>query len=223
MADLVTVRNNTASYDVFGPTIIATNEAIHHILETRSISITMSDSAKRFENAVSPADALPLKERLLDFRLRRMGMELPEVPKPARARLGDILKPLYQIIKLVNPERETDFLFLVKEIEEGRKLDKSQGLEAQLIQTVRELEHRVINGYLPVMAITELYNFDKSDRQKLTPQRVGRRLKALGFESGRTGEGSAAIAYDTPKIERLMAAYGLPLTSETPETSEIPF
>lgn len=214
---------DTVNYDVFGATIIATNEAIHHILDTRCVSITMSDSARRFETPVIPEFALPLKERLLEFRLRHMGNELPALEKPAHGRLGDIIKPLYQIITLVNREREADFLALVREIEEGRKLDKSQGLEAQLIQTVAELDQRVINGYLSVMAVTELYNLDKSERQRLTPQRVGRKLKALGFEGGRTGDGSAAIGYDQSKIERLIAAYGLPLTSETPETSEIPF
>ncbi|MDP3763775.1 MAG: hypothetical protein Q8Q92_04005, partial [bacterium] len=214
---------DTANYDVFGPTIISTNEAISHILDTRCISITMADSAKRFENVVDPKDALPLKERLVEFRFRHMGEALPSVNKPANARLGDILKPLFQIITLVNPERESDFIFLVREIEEGRKLDKSQGLDAQLIQVVEQLEQRVISGFLSVMAVTELYNLDKTERQRLTPQRIGRKLKALGFDGGRTGEGSAAIGYDRAKIKRLMAAYGLPLTSETPETSEIPF
>ncbi len=211
---------DTVNYDVFGPTIIATNEAIHHILDTRCISITMSDSSRKFEDPVISEWALPLKERLVEFRFRNMDQGLPVLLKPAHGRLGDILKPLYQIVYLVSDKRVDEFMFLVKRIEEGRMLDKSQGLEAQLIQIVEQLDRKVINGYLSIMAVTELYNRDKSERQKITPQRIGRKLKALGFDGGRTGEGSAAICYDRYKIEQLMETYGLPLTSETPETTQ---
>lgn len=209
---------DTKIFDVFGPTIIATNESIHPILETRCISITLPDTMRDFEGEVSPENALPLKERLTEFRFRHLGELLPEVPKLARGRLGDILKPLTQIIELVNPKRIDEFMDLVSEIERARKLEKLQSFEAQLIQAIVELDFRVNHGYLPVLAITDRLNMDKPERQNISPQKVGRRLKALGFERGRTEDGASSIYYDIHKIDLMMSNYGLKETSVSPVT-----
>ena len=80
---------DTVYYSVFGPTIIATNEPLHHILETRAIAIQMPDSSKSFEMEVRPRIcACPLKERLVAFRFRHMAQPLPQVEKPATRALG---------------------------------------------------------------------------------------------------------------------------------------
>ncbi len=184
----------------FGPTIIATNEEIHHILETRVIPITMPDTAKRFEDNVTPAKALPLKERLVEFRLRHYNDILPEMEKPASGRLGDILRPLAQIIRLVAPDQIFDFMTLVRELEGARKMEKAETLEARLIQAIADLKGKVLHGYLAVKDITEAINFGRPDRLQWSPQRIGRKLKSLGFERGRTIDGASCIAYDNAKI-----------------------
>lgn len=202
-------HQDTVYYSVFGPTVIATNEGIDHILETRTISITMPETSKQFENDVKPDLALPLKERLVVFRARHFGESLTDIPKPAKSRLGDILKPLQQIIHLVKPEREASFLNLIKELESERKIEKAISLEAQILKVVINLEDQVANGILPVKTITDAFNGDKSGKSQITYQRVGRRLTAMGFKKTKTSDNSSAIAWDEKKIERLKEDYGL--------------
>ncbi|MBI2118973.1 MAG: hypothetical protein HYT97_05030 [Elusimicrobia bacterium] len=208
-------------YDVFGPTVIATNEAVHPILDTRCISITMSDSVKNFEKSVKPEVALPLKERLVEFRLRHLGELQPKVPKPARGRLGDILKPIYQTIQMVCPSRKDEFINLVEQIEEGKKLEKSLSLEARLIQVIEELQYRVTNGFVSVTEITEKLNLGKPEMEWLTPHRISRKLKAIGFDWGLNANGTAAIAYNQIKLDRLKEHYGLNQTPVKPVTPVI--
>ncbi|MGB8658572.1 MAG: hypothetical protein WCE90_12445 [Candidatus Zixiibacteriota bacterium] len=207
-------------YDVFGPTVIATNQAVHKILDTRAVTINMLESRRDFEGEVRPEDALPMKLRLMVFRARQMGRPLPEVPKPAKARLGDILKPLVQVIHLTRPERKEAFMQLVAKLVERRGIDKADSLEAKLISTIFSLKGEVNRGILPVQLITDTINKNKPDRFQFTPQRIGRELSALGFQKGKTGAGASAIVYDDDYMQRLIDSYNPPQTSETSETSE---
>ncbi|MBN1871357.1 MAG: toprim domain-containing protein, partial [Candidatus Omnitrophica bacterium] len=209
-------------YSIFGPTIIGTNEGIHRILETRAIPINMPDTTKRFEDDVTPLRALSLKEKLVTFRARHYGEVLPPIPKPASGRLGDILKPIQQIIRLVRPEREPAFLKLVKKLESGKLIEKADTIEAQILTVVSNLRSSVDRGMLSVKEITDRFNEDRSDKYKVTYHRIGRRLSAMGFEKVRTGSGASAIVWDEEKLERIKGSYGLGETSETPDTSDIP-
>ena len=207
-------------YSIFGPTIIGTNEAIHRILETRAININMPETSRKFENSVTPELALPLKCRLLAFRARHMNDTLPDMPKPAAGRLGDILKPLLQIIRFVRPEREDDFMALVSGFEADRLIEKAESLEAQILNALISLEAQVAHGVLPVKAITDRFNEGKHEKIKVTYQRVGRRLTAMGFKKARGNDGAAVILWDDDILTRLMERYGLKQISETSEKPE---
>jgi len=209
-------------YSIFGPTIISTNEGIHRILETRAIPINMPETARRFEDDVTLLRALPLKEKLVAFRARHYGKTLPCMPKPALSRLGDILKPIQQIIRLARPEREAYFLELVKRLESEKLVEKADTIEAQILTILSNLKSSVDKGMLSVKEITDSFNEGRSDKYKVTYQRIGRRLSAMGFGKVRTGNGASAIVWDEEKLERMRESYGLRETSETPDTSDTP-
>ena len=213
-------HRDTFYYSVFGPTVISTNEGVHRILESRSININMPETRKKFENDVKPELSLPLKERLVAFRARHLGEKLPDIRKPARGRLGDILKPLVQIIRFVKPEREGCFLTLVKELETERLIEKADSLEAKILAVVMDHEIAVRKGVLPVKIITDFFNHDLPENKRITYQRVGKRLKAMGFKKARTSNGASAIIWDSDNIDRMKEKYGLKQTSETSETAE---
>jgi DNA primase len=210
---------DTVYYEVFGPTIIATNENIHKILETRAISIIMPQSTRRFENDVTPEMSRDLKERLVAFKARHMGITIPEVEKPASGRLGDILKPIRQVIRLVKPDREEAFLHFVRRLEKNRLFEKSTSFEAEILKAISRLDSDVVRGILPVKSITDYLNRDRPEQYRISYQRVGRQLTVLGFSKGKTANGAVGIHYNDGQIVQLMAAYGL---VETPETSETP-
>lgn len=207
-------------YSVFGPTVIGTNEGVHRILETRAVPINMPETSKRFENDVTPELSLPFKERLIAFRAAHLGETFADIPKPAAGRLGDILKPLQQIIRLVKPEREPSFLRLVRELEAEKLIEKADSLEAQILMTLIGLKAQVERGILPVKVITDAFNEGKSEKSQVTYQRVGRRLSAMGFKKARASDGASAIIWDEESIERMKETYALRKTSETSDRSE---
>lgn len=206
-------------YSIFGPTIIATNEAIHHILETRAVAINMPESSMQFDNIVTPEAALPLKERLLAFRARHMEKPLPYIPKPARRRLGDILRPLLQILRLVRPERESVFLKLIGRVEASRLKGRTMSLEEELLKIIISLEHTVKGSLLPVKDIADGFNNGKSKKHKITYKKAGGRLSIMGFNKGTLGNGAAAIIWDDAVIDRMRERYGLKKMSVAPESS----
>jgi hypothetical protein len=215
-------HRDTVYYEIFGPTIIATNVQVHNILDTRAVQINMPQTSRRFEKDVTPDFALPLKERLTAFRAHHLGKSLPDCDKPAAGRLGDILKPLLQLFRLVKPEREPVFMELVRELERGRLIDKSDSLEAQLLLVLDSLKDQLEKGIMPVKLITDTFNESKPDNLQITYQRIGRKLTALGFIKGKTGDGASAIIWDEEKFLRILSSYGLGRTSEIPEMSETP-
>jgi len=201
---------DTIYYHVFGPTVIATNEAVHRILDTRAIQIKMPETGKRFENDVRPELALSLKERLVAFRARHLGEPLSDISKPSAGRLGDILKPLLQIIQLVRPERTAAFLGLVKQLAQDRLKEKADTPEAQLLHAVLEIKADVKRGLLPNKLITEAFNKNKLEREKRTYTWTGKRLDAMGFDKSCLENGASAIVWDEAKIGLLCEKYGVP-------------
>lgn len=209
----------TEYYCVFGTTIIATNEAVSDKLESRTIQINMPETERQFENDVTPEGALPLKERLVAFRARHLGESLPDILKPASRRLGDILKPLQQIIRLVKPEREAVFLNLVRQLEEERQTARADSYEAEIFRAVIGLvgavnSHPVKGDLLAVQAITDKLNERRSEKRQLGSKGVGRKLTAMGFKKEHL-ENGAHIVWLEDTIELLKKRYGVQQTSET--------
>ena len=203
-------HRDTVYYSVFGPTVISTNEGVHHILETRAIHINMPEARGRFEDDVTPALCLPYKERLVAFRARHLGRDLANIPKPATGRLGNILKPLQQIILAVKPEREPSLISLIRQIESEKLIEKADSLEAQILAVVARLgEDQVERGLLPVKKITDAFNEGRPEKAQVTYQRIGRRLSAMGFKKARGSDGAFAIIWDDESVERMKKIYGL--------------
>lgn len=200
-------------YRLFGPTVIATNRDIHTILDTRAVQINMQLSERVFELDVTPDIGLPLRERLVAFRATHMGHTLPEVASPAKGRLGDILKPILQIILLASPDRENSFRELVEAISAERARERSFGQDALILSTVFSLRDRVGKGMLPVKIITDEYNKGKPDAFRLSYKMVGGTLKSMGLQRVTTTTGAAAYIWDEQKLKRLASENGLCFTT----------
>lgn len=198
---------DTKVFKLFGPTIIASNRPVDDILESRSISIDMKPSSKRFNDPVLPKNALELKNRLSAFRFVHFDKELVLTEKPADGRLGDILSPLYQIMLTFFPEQKEVFLRLLKKIEKMKTESATDTYEGKIIDAVIQLKELVAGSKLPVDAITDYIN----DVHKMTlkNQTVGRLLTALGFEKIRITGGKRAILYDMELIKKLAQQYGV--------------
>ena len=161
----------------------------------------MPISRRRFENDVVPGSGVGVEGAAGRSSSLAPGAQVsPEARKPSAARLGDILKPLLQVIRLINTEGEQGFLALVRMLERDRLIEKSVSLEAEILSMIRNLEDSVWHGYLPVKTIVDRLNHSRPENSRLTYQRVGRILAAMGFREGRTGDGAAAIHFDENRM-----------------------
>jgi DNA primase len=213
-------HKDTVYYEIFGPTVIGTNEPVHHILDTRAVTITMPQARRNFEAEVTPEAARPLRERLAAFRARHLGKPLPELSKPAPGRLGDILKPLVQVVRMVRPEREGVVRELIGQLQRERLAEKAETLESEILHALDSIRDQVDGGTLPVKAVTEALNEGRSEKERVSPQLVGRRLRSLGFEKGQRTSAGTTIRWDEEKLVRAMEAYGLRETTHSAHSSQ---
>jgi len=197
-------------FEIFGPTAIATNESLHQILDTRCLTLNMPEAKREFPDDVTPAEAMPLRARLTAFRARHLGQPLPHVDKPVAGRLGDIARPLVQIARLVRPEREGDLLALIRQLDCERRAEKAETIDGQIVSALLDCAGDVLpDGRLMVKRVLEKVNENRPDDRRLSPQFIGKRLRALGFDRGaRMGEGNTII-YDADLVDRLVEKYGV--------------
>lgn len=206
-------------FNVFGPTIIASNDTVEQVLGSRTVSIVMRQSKRKFKKLVDEKAGKALRDKLVAFRLKCLGVEMPEVDKIVDGRFGDILKPLHQIIKLVCPSKEADFIGVVKELQNRRMESKSGTVEGEIIQTILSLKGEVYRNILPTKMITDTLNKDKTDREKQTYQKIGRRLNIMGFQKATMDTGASAIEWNEELVNTLAIEHGILESNETPQTS----
>jgi hypothetical protein len=199
--------DDTTYYEIYGPTIMATNETIHEILETRSIQIVMPETSRMFDEDVKESNGLPFRERLVAFRARWMDRQLPAVDKPAIGRLGDILKPIRQIINMVGQD-ESWFLEFTKKVEESRKKDALDSKDAQVVNAIYECYDKINYGHLLNQEILDVINKDRPEQFHISPQGLGRVTKRLGFKKYNSGE-ARGIEVDRGLLYRLCQRYGI--------------
>ena len=197
-------------YRVFGATIVGTNQPVDELHETRSLLFHMPSSGNTFEMDITPELGLPLKERLVAFRAYHLGKTLPECRKPVGSRLGDISRPLLQMVRLARPEAEKMLLSFIQDQEAARMVEKSESPDASLIRAVCDASPEVKNGRLPIQTISNYLNRNKDAPSRRDVRWVGRRLRALGFHKVRGGHnGSRAILFDSAQVQQMASDYGV--------------
>jgi hypothetical protein len=200
---------DTAYFDVFGASIIAANEMPGEPFHSRCLVVTMPEATVRFANNVSPSDGLPLRERLVALRARWLNKVLPDAPKPALGRLGDILQPFAQVAALLGPDVQNEFTGLAKMLYAERMEDRATSREARLVLAIERVWEDQEDGKIGVEPIASECNSGLSEKQQLSPEIVGRRLSALSFQKARLKDRKRAIIADDGLLEALKIKYGL--------------
>ena len=198
---------DTVYFNVYGPTMVATNEPVNEIFASRTIPVIMPESDREFEDDVKPEDGLPFRERLLGFRARWMDRDLPAVAKPCTGRLGDILRPPRQIVNAVCPN-ENWFLNFVKELEVWIKRIGVDSLDAQVVAEMVQARNSIDNGHLLNGVLLDALNKKRSEREKITPQKLGKIIAQLGFEKYNSGQ-RRGFYWKDDLVGRLCERYGI--------------
>ena len=199
-------------YDVYGPTIIASNEPLHRILDTRCLQISMPNLPGNYEN-LHPATALELKARLTAWRGRHLFAELPAI-KPIEGisgRLWDISQSLFLVNTLLCAESD-----LLREAILAISTEQSQGqqdsIEGRLVAIIKKITDEqgldcLINWHIRTSEIVQKINEDRPDDKHLSPQWVGRKLKSMSIRH-RTVTGRSEIQLTAKEYTTLLDQYG---------------
>lgn len=204
--------NDTVYYDIYGPTIIASNKQVNDILETRCLPITMPNRPGNYENP-RPELALELKERLTAWRAKNLHAEFTDM-KPIEGisgRLWDITKSLF----LINSLLPVDFHILEESILDiaGEKDESRKGtVEGHLFAVIREIINkegldRFAEWNIKVSDIRAGYNQNKPEDRQVSSQWIGKRLKSMSFRN-RIVRGYSEIKIDQHEYATLLKQYG---------------
>ena len=209
---------DTVYYPIYGPTIMASNEAVHKILGSRCIPFMMPNAPGNYENP-TPELAADLKCRLVAWRARMMGRELPAV-KPINGidgRLWDITQPLFQICLAICPNRYNALVDAVLEIAGQRTEEKKESFDGLIIQALQDCVKEDASHYeIATADLTERFNELWKGETAKSEKWMGRRIKALTGKKADRSTGYSIIKLNHEELETLLMQYGF-LNPKRPE------
>jgi hypothetical protein len=182
-------------YNIFGPTVICTTEAMPGIIENRCFVFIMQpnkDDNVKVELDINEAWAEQLRIELTLFRASYLGEDIPDYERVTRRRLGELSQPLYRLLKIVCPDKEKEFRQFVKMVEK-EKLDLTQQtLESRIIEVLWKQYDGMTaeakkNPYIKSTDICNAINRNLSPSEQVYYTKVGEKLKVMGFKSDRIG------------------------------------
>lgn len=197
-------------FDVYGPTILATNEPVHKILNTRCITISMPYKLGKYEKPL-PEKAQELKERLTAWRARVMDKPLPEIEpiQGLNGRLWDISEPLLRVCKMVYPDAMRNLINALLIIAGERLEDKKESIEGEILTILHELSpENVPEWSIKTSKLLEKLNEDRPEGHKHTPQYLGIKLKAMGIKTRRV-HGYSEILLNRTEFKSLTTEFGV--------------
>jgi hypothetical protein len=204
---------DTVYFDIYGPTIIATNEQLHKILDTRCLLIIMPNLPGNYETPV-PELALELKEKLTAWRAKFLAAVLPDImPMEGIAgRLWDITKPLFQIGLLVNPEGHDLLKESILSIAGERGESKKDSIEGRLIGIIKDISaEQGLEGLekwtIKTSDILKKFNEDQPVDKHVKSQWIGKKLKSLSLRH-RTVKGRSEILLSFYEYWAIVEQYG---------------
>lgn len=209
------------SYNVYGATIIASNQPVHKILDSRCLLNIMPNKPGDYENP-TPEKAQELKERLTAWRARVMDISLPEIEhiQELNGRLWDISRPLLQVCKLVNPQGYDELKKALIEIAGQRIEDKKASIEGQIISILYELspeEENIPDWIIKTHEVLDSLNRNRPEVHKLSPQYLGKKLSAMGIKT-RKVHGYSEVVLKRIEFNTLLMQYGIIDSLPTVET-----
>lgn len=203
---------DTMYYEVYGSTVVATNEMVNETLATRAIQIIMPQSDRNFDADLKESDGIPYRERLVAFRARWYDKDLPNVLKPCKGRLGDILRPVRQMVNIVG-DQEDWFLEFTETIEKQKKLSGADTLDARVVMAINEARMSIKRGHLLHDDILAMLNRNTPERERITAIKLGKITSRLGFDKYTSGQ-QRGIYFNQALFLRLCSRFGI----DTPHT-----
>jgi len=208
-------------YNVFGSTVLSGTDELPEATRSRSFIFTMEQNVRPVAKNIDFKKADTLRDKLCAFRGRYIEEKMPEVERFIRdGRLGDAIEPLHQILKLINPKIEADFIEFFKKIESDRKEETCSSLDAEIVRALMKCHSDVKNSKILVSHVAEKFNENKAETEKMSFKSIGRILTRLGLKKSRVAGGIHARIWDESRINRLCKKYDLGDISDKSDISD---
>jgi hypothetical protein len=193
--DAPTPVQEMKSFTVYGATVVATNVAIRpdDPLASRCLRISLPEAGSRpVEDAVRPDDELVmgLRARLVAWAAQLVadGIELPTLPRVLTGRLHDIASPLLQVARLVYPGCVPAVIKLLQGTEKAQRQETADSWEGRVVKVLIDLRSSgQWASTVGIGTVAEKVNEHVSEKDQLTPKRVGTVAKHLSLKSERRG------------------------------------
>jgi len=213
--------HDTVRYLIGGYTIMASNAEVHKILGSRCLTFSMPNAPGNYENP-TPEIGRELKERLVGWRARMMSRPLADLMpiEGISGRLWDICKPLFQLCRVVCPERFEALVDVITAIAGQRIQEKRESFDGLLVNVIYEMTQGDADHFdIPTADVAERFNeLWRGDKPK-SKEWTGRRLKALGIQTD-TKNRFSMIRLDRVSLNTVLAQYGFPVVEITSKTSQ---
>lgn len=218
--------NDMVYFDIYGPTIISSNEPLQHILETRCLPITMPNRPGNYENP-RPELALELKERLTAWRAKNMTKTFPDMEpiEGISGRLWDISKPMLFVNSLLPVDSRIlteSILAIAGEKEESKK----DTVEGRLVAIIKEITsefalNRFAEWSIKVSDIRTRYNQGKPENRHASSPWIGKRLKSMSFHNRRV-KGYSEIRITADEYATLLKQFRYTTGESAKPTDSLP-
>ena len=216
--------NDMSFFKNYGPTIIASNEQVHKILNTRCLPIDMPNIPGDYESP-EPILGLELKERLTAWRARHMSRDLlPIAPIGGiSGRLWDISKPMLQINALVYPTGREMLVKAILEISDKRTESKQDTTEGRLVGAIKELSEEggfddYVKWSLKTYEISKRYYEHRPEDKRFPASWFAKKLISMSIRH-RTVRGLSEMLFSSEEYERLLEQYGYSGRGTTPDSA----
>ena len=218
--------NDTVYYDIYGPTIIASNEPVHKILDTRCLPIIMPNRPGNYESP-RPEMGLELKERLTAWRAKHLLATFVDTEpiEGISGRLWDITKPMFFVNRLLPVDHqilEDSILAIAGEKDESRK----DTVEGRLVAIIKEITDeggldQFIEWSIKTGDIRTRYNQGKPEDRQASSAWIGRRLKSMSFHN-RLVHGYSEIKITFDEYAMILKQYGYTGRGSSTSTNPLP-
>lgn len=218
--------NDTVYYDIYGPTIISSNEPLHKILETRCLPIIMPNRPGNYENP-RPQLALELKERLTAWRAKHLFTTFADMEpiEGISGRLWDITKPMLFVNSLLPVDHRIlkDSILAIA----GEKFESGKdSLEGRLVAIIKEITDengldRFVEWSIKISDIRTRFNQGRPEDRHVSPQWIGKRLKSMSFHN-RSVHGYSEIRITPDEYAMILKQYGYAAGESSKPTNSLP-
>jgi hypothetical protein len=136
-----------------------------------------------------------------------MDRQLPEMSKPCLGRLGDVLKPINQIVRICCPD-DSWFGPFVAGVERNRRQSRSESEDARIIQAILAARSSLKHGHLFNEDVLSNLNKDVPLSERISPQALGKTTSGMGFKKYASGQ-KRGFYWNAELLKSLCQRYGL--------------